>query len=417
MPKSSTANATPERLQLEHAGNHRLGVLDEDALGDLEHQAGGVEARDAARALDTSSIRPSCWKWRAEMLTLIRSLPARACACCHARACRHASSRTQPPMGMIRPVSSARGMNSDGSSKPALRVLPPDQRLDGNGLAAVEADDGLVVEDELAVVDRPLQLGRPFEPLADRRLQGGLVNLVTVLAPGFGRVHGHVRRLHQLGRVLGPALAVGDPDAGVDVHRTVLDHEGRPQVGQDPFRHLAGIVRVLGLLEQDGELVPAEPGRGVTCPQRAHQAPGHGDQQLVTGGVPQTVVDQLEVVEVEEQDGQRRQGPSGAGQGVLQPVPEQGPVGQTAQGVVEGLVLQLLLESLALGDITQGEDDPFHGGVAEEVVGHHLDVAPGPVPMADAPLGRYRRPGPEGHPAVSRHRLLHVVRVQEGGEL
>ena len=132
--------------------------------------------------------------------------------------------------------------------------------------------------------------------------------------------------------------------------------------------------------------------------------------------MPQTVVDQLEVVEIEEQDSQRRQRPSGAGQRVLQPVPEQGPVGQTAQGIVEGLVLELLLQTLAFRYVTQREDDAFDGRVPEQVVGHDLHVPPGPVAVADAPLGRDRRPGSERHPAVSGHRLFHVVRVEQGSE-
>ena len=66
-----------ELFQLEHPGNHRFCVLDQYALGDLEHQARRVEPRNL-QAVDTSSIRPSCWKCRAEMFTLIRSLPARA---------------------------------------------------------------------------------------------------------------------------------------------------------------------------------------------------------------------------------------------------------------------------------------------------------------------------------------------------
>ena len=51
-------------------------------------------------------------------------------------------------------------------------------------------------------------------------------------------------------------------------------------------------------------------------------------------------------------------------QGVLEAVPEQGPVGQAAQSIVEGLVLQLLLQALAFGHITQREDDAFDRGVA-----------------------------------------------------
>ena len=61
---------------------------------------------------------------------------------------------------------------------------------------------------------------------------------------------------------------------------------------------------------------------------------------------------------------------------MLETVAEQGPVGQPAQGVVERLVLELLLEPPALTDVSDREDDPFDGRVAEQVVGDDLDVAP-----------------------------------------
>ena len=102
---------------------------------------------------------------------------------------------------------------------------------------------------------------------------------------------------------------------------------------------------------------------------------------------------------------------------MFQPVPEEGSVGQPAQGVVESLVLELLLQALAFRDVTQCEDNSFHRGVAQEVVGHHLDMAPRPVPVADAPLRCYGRSRPERHPAVRGDRLLHVVLVQQGREL
>ena len=53
------------------------------------------------------------------------------------------------------------------------------------------------------------------------------------------------------------------------------------------LRHLAGVLGVLGFFQEDGELVPAKPRRGVAGPQRPHEASGHGHQQLVAGGMAQ----------------------------------------------------------------------------------------------------------------------------------
>jgi hypothetical protein len=62
---------------------------------------------------------------------------------------------------------------------------------------------------------------------------------------------------------------------------------------------------------------------------------GHVDQRAVAGGVAQLVVDRLEVVEVDEQQGQRDAGPGAAAQGGRQPLPEQGPVGRVGEPIVE----------------------------------------------------------------------------------
>ena len=193
MPKSSMAKRHAELLELQHPGDDRLGVLDEDALGDLEHQAVRDRGPTPRRALDTSSTRLSCWKCRAEMLTLRRSGMALGKCRCHSRAWRHACRSTQRPSGTMRPVSSASGMNSLREQEPALGVAPADRAPRTRcRVAAVEADDRLVEELELALVDGPLQIGGPLEPLHHGRLQRGLVHLVATLAPGLGRVHGHV---------------------------------------------------------------------------------------------------------------------------------------------------------------------------------------------------------------------------------
>ena len=92
------------------------------------------------------------------------------------------------------------------------------------------------------------------------------------------------------------------------------------QGGQHPVGSRLGLAEVGGVLDQDGELVAAEPSDGVARAQHATQALGDGDQQLVAGSVTGAVVDGLEVVEVDEQRGHRGRPAVGAGEGV----PERG---------------------------------------------------------------------------------------------
>ena len=110
--------------------------------------------------------------------------------------------------------------------------------------------------------------------------------------------------------------------------------------------------------EQDGELVAAEPGDGVARAQRRDERPAICDQQLVAGQVAEAVVDDLEAVEVEEEDGgQPLRLAARALDRLPQPVHEQRAVGQAGERVVEGVVEELLLGLLAVGDVVGVEHD------------------------------------------------------------
>jgi hypothetical protein len=60
--------------------------------------------------------------------------------------------------------------------------------------------------------------------------------------------------------------------------------------------------------DEHGELVAAEPGRHVAGLQAAPQPLGHHPQDLVAGGVAEAVVDGLEVVQVQQEQGRRAGG-------------------------------------------------------------------------------------------------------------
>ena len=104
--------------------------------------------------------------------------------------------------------------------------------------------------------------------------------------------------------VLGAQTVEGDADAGPHVDLAVQHHHGLAEGVGDALGHIAGLVGVDDLLHEDGELIPAEPGRRVPSSQAVGQPAGHFDQEGVSGRVAEAVVDQLEVVEVEEEHGQ-----------------------------------------------------------------------------------------------------------------
>ena len=136
---------------------------------------------------------------------------------------------------------------------------------------------------------------------------------------------------------------LGDADAGADRQLLAAQREGRPQALDQPGTDVDGVVVAL---DQDGELVATEPGDGVAGPDRAAEPLRHPDHQLVPDRVTEGVVDHLEVVEIDEQQGQRTQAAPVLLQGVGHPVGEQRPVGQPGQLVGERLPLQLPLAVL-----------------------------------------------------------------------
>jgi hypothetical protein len=114
------------------------------------------------------------------------------------------------------------------------------------------------------------------------------------------------------------------------------------QAPAEPVGDLVGVVGTVKAGEQQGELVATEARRHPAAVARPGKAGGHLDQQLVPGCVAVDVVDLLEVVEVDDQQGDGVLGGVGGGvKGGGQPLEEERPVGQAGELVVVGAVGQL----------------------------------------------------------------------------
>ena len=84
---------------------------------------------------------------------------------------------------------------------------------------------------------------------------------------------------------------------------------------------------------EDGELLAAEAGEQVTGAQHRLQPGGHHAQQVVPGGVAECVVDLLELVQVQQRQGQR----GAVATQLVHPAQHRATVGQTGQLVGHGL--------------------------------------------------------------------------------
>ena len=112
------------------------------------------------------------------------------------------------------------------------------------------------------------------------------------------------------------------------------------------------------------------PNRPTRSDGAQHRGDAVGDerQDLVARRVPEGVVDQLEVVEVDEQHADPRAGRRRGAQVRLEHVEDPRPVAQPGERVVEGLVAQLLARLALGGDV---DDLDHERGRRSSVSDHH----------------------------------------------
>ena len=283
-------------------------------------------------------------------------------------------------------------------------MVPTQQRLEPDDPSRVERDDRLVHELELVVGERAGEVGFELQAFHGDAAHLRVVHEPARLAGRLGAVHGDVGVAEQRG---GGDVDAADRDADRcgDRHRLGGEHDRCRQRDEDPLGDDLGLVEWVGaLLDEDRELVAAEPGHGVAGSDGFDEAPCDLVQEHVAGRVAETVVDGLETVEVQEQHDGAGGGAGVAMQGVLDAVDEQRTVGEIGETVVERLMGERRLDVLAGGDVVQVHDDTADVRIVDEV--HH--------PCAE-PL---RLAGAVEHSQVGRERLArsaHTTREHRPG--
>ncbi len=305
----------------------------------------------------------------------------------------------------MRPDSSASDRKCPGARRPRSgccqrrSASAPD---DGGGL---QADDRLEEQLELLLLDRPPQVAAELEAGERDLVHLGLVEPAAGTACALGLVHGQVGVAHQLGHRPAPERG-GDPDACCHLEHSSLDVERGAERAHDPVGRQQCRLGVGDALQQDGELVAAEARGRVRLAKRAAQALADRAEERVAGAVAQAVVDGLEVVDVDEEDGEAVVAPGEPGQRERQPVLEERAVGEPRQTVVEGLVAELLLQPLAVGHVAAGQDAArLVRAIAARPFEHDPLLVGRPEPALEAAAVRARRHG--------RLQLLDIVGVGE----
>jgi hypothetical protein len=141
-------------------------------------------------------------------------------------------------------------------------------------------------------------------------------------------------RLGAVGRI-----AVGrDPDAGRDAVATTAEVEWLREAGEHPPGDQDGLRAVTQAVEEHRELVTAQAPKEILAAHHGSNSGCYFDEQLVTRAMPERVVDELEVIEIEIQDADEG---LVATRGCYRPfelLHERAAVGKTRQAVPHGLV-------------------------------------------------------------------------------
>ena len=251
--------------------------------------------------------------------------------------------------------------------------MPPTyQRLGLLNGAGLQIDDGLVVDVEFPASQRLPQFVGHLPP--GHRGVIELIGEISELTPVLlGGIHGLVGALHEFGDIGAVVREQANADAGRQVHDFIVDLERLGECVQDGLGGKVDPLAMVHVGHHDRELVATEPGHRIGLPDAADNPPRHIDQQAVAGQVTDGVVDLLEAVQVDEEQGQDVSRPPRALDVLFQPIPEQLPVGQAGQIVVVGLPPDFVLVALAFADIREQTDAPQNPAL---VVAHSVDTEP-----------------------------------------
>ena len=87
---------------------------------------------------------------------------------------------------------------------------------------------------------------------------------------------------------------------------------------------------------QDDEFVAAYPRHRIADAQHASEPVGNELEQCVACGMPQIIIDRLEVVKIDEQHGNFFTAPNGLGEDLPEAIQEEGAIGQVSKRVMKG---------------------------------------------------------------------------------
>jgi hypothetical protein len=147
-------------------------------------------------------------------------------------------------------------------------------------------------------------------------------------------IHSEVGQAQQGNRIVAILRVKADADTGRDEQFVAIDFERSPQCGEQ----LAGDQRRAFIPDEfgqyDNELIAAEAGNRIAFMDARFETCRHGTQQGVAKAVAETVIDLLETVKVDQQNGGDMPVMCAVRDRLSQPVDEQRAIDQPGQRIV-----------------------------------------------------------------------------------
>lgn len=215
-------------------------------------------------------------------------------------------------------------------------------RRPGSGAGAGVTDDS--AGQRLWLVSASRRLHRAVMPV---RRKGG-----SGIAPAcLGAIHRCIRVFQQRVRIPAIVREERHPDAHRHRQFMAVHPQGRLERGKHlaGYRLRGGVVR--DILQNNYKFIAAETSDGIGFPQAVLQPLRHGFQHGIARGMPQAVIDRLEMIDIHEQHGERALRPLGPRQGVAESILQQLPVRQLGERIIIRLMEELSGEGAGFRDI------------------------------------------------------------------
>jgi hypothetical protein len=143
-----------------------------------------------------------------------------------------------------------------------------------------------------------------------------------------------------------------DADRGGSENLFGAEPERRLQFDDDAFGDQHRLAGFGNAFEQHREFIAAQTRDHIACLQAGANAAADLKQQIVTDQMADRIVDDLEAIQIDEQHRELLVRIRGVTlHRLLEPLQQQGAVGQSGQRIVQRLVLQPTLDTFALGDL------------------------------------------------------------------